>query len=622
MQVVKVRASRVACLRVWLVLLLVAGAFETSPSAVAADDATASAQPLPRLVGSNGGPQLLFTDLASGPSSGNSDSTVGSGGAIVTVWGRGLGSSQGTSTITVGGVLAPVYVWRNADGPAANMYAKHGMQMISFLVPATVPAGAQQIQATVGGVATNTLPFTVRAAGNIYYVKTTGSDSNNGSWGTPWRTIRKAVDTIANGDIIYVADGVTATTSHEFGACVNLNRSATAALPRALVAYPDATVNVGGTGATCSYPFENWDSTLGAGGGHASHWVVSKMRALGVGGDGGGINVNTGFRVVGNYIRIPQPHNNCQSGMIYAVGSDFSILGNQITDTAKDNPSTISKLCHTIYITGQRSDSRYGDTCGGVRCPTESNRDIGWNLLNDNYNNRGINLYSEQDRSAFLEGHKVHDNYVINHRGDGILIGYYVTGENWFYNNVLIETGLGPNWNGGTEPSGHNAIQINGGHESGRSTTLYVWNNTIYGGGFGPQPLLSWFKFGGKPGIAVGLDFANNIVVSPTVSYWRADSSLESTLNRSAPNLWFGQGAKPAWNTGGIAGDPMFANTTIGDLHLTAGSPAIDVGRTNPIGADFDGLARPRGTAFDLGAFEFPSPKERGDLPERSGGPQ
>jgi len=590
MRMTKIRAFGLAFSRLFFVLL-----FCGAVSAIA------------QVVGSNGGPQLLFTDLTSGPNRGNSDPTAGTGGAIVTVWGRALGSSQGTSSITIGGVAAPVYEWRNADGPAANMFAKHGMQMIAFLVPSSVPAGTQQIQVTVGGVATNTLPFTVRASGSIYYVKTTGSDSNNGAWGTPWRFIPKALNTITSGDIVYVGDGVTATTSYSdgFHGCVNLNRDGTAVLPRALIAYPGATVNVGGAGATCDAPFDNWNSTLGSGGGKSSYWVVSKMRALGVGGDGGGMNVYTGYRIIGNYIRIPRPDDNCQSAALGGTGNDLAILGNQVTNTAIDNPLTINKLCHTIYITGQRSSSTGTDTCGGVRCPTESNREIGWNLLNDNFNNRGINLFSEQDRAAFIEGHKVHDNYVINQRGDGILIGYYVTGENWFYNNVLIDTGLGPNWApNASEGSGHAAMQINGGHESGRATTLHVWNNTVYGGGFaGSDPLIFYFLY--QSGITnVTLDFVNNIIVSPIVPYWSASPSLESAMDASAPNLWFGQIAKPAWNTGGIVADPLFANTGIGDLHLLAASPAIDKGRSTSIAADFDGVLRPQGSAFDLGAFE------------------
>lgn len=46
-------------------------------------------------------------------------------------------------------------------------------------------------------------------------------------------------------------------------------------------------------------------------------------------------------------------------------------------------------------------------------------------------------------------------------------------------------------------------------------------------------------------------------------------------------------------------------DASIGDMHLQAGSPAIDHGITTTIMADFDGVLRPQGTAFDLGAFEY-----------------
>ncbi|HEX9704672.1 MAG TPA: choice-of-anchor Q domain-containing protein, partial [Gemmatimonadales bacterium] len=43
-----------------------------------------------------------------------------------------------------------------------------------------------------------------------------------------------------------------------------------------------------------------------------------------------------------------------------------------------------------------------------------------------------------------------------------------------------------------------------------------------------------------------------------------------------------------------------------GDFHLLAGSPAIDAGQTlAQVSLDFDGRARPRGAAYDIGAYEF-----------------
>jgi hypothetical protein len=58
--------------------------------------------------------------------------------------------------------------------------------------------------------------------------------------------------------------------------------------------------------------------------------------------------------------------------------------------------------------------------------------------------------------------------------------------------------------------------------------------------------------------------------------------------------------------------DPMFVDAGSGDLHLAAGSPAVDAGDTDglPSGADtdLDGLARVAGDAVDMGAYERPGP--------------
>jgi hypothetical protein len=50
----------------------------------------------------------------------------------------------------------------------------------------------------------------------------------------------------------------------------------------------------------------------------------------------------------------------------------------------------------------------------------------------------------------------------------------------------------------------------------------------------------------------------------------------------------------------------LFVNVAAFDFHLQATSPAIDAGQTLAlVTIDFDGRARPRGAAFDIGAFEF-----------------
>ena len=103
----------------------------------------------------------------------------------------------------------------------------------------------------------NGLPFTVRA-GNIYFVTATGSDSANGSFTAPWKTIPKAKNSLAAGDIAYlgvkrgrhrVADdagldrGVPLRARDEHQTA--RSNSGTAAAPKALVAYPGAGATIG-----------------------------------------------------------------------------------------------------------------------------------------------------------------------------------------------------------------------------------------------------------------------------------------------------------------------------------------------------------------------------------------
>ena len=43
--------------------------------------------------------------------------------------------------------------------------------------------------------------------GNIYYVSNSGSNSNNGSLNSPWKTIQQAADNVQAGDKVYIMPG-------------------------------------------------------------------------------------------------------------------------------------------------------------------------------------------------------------------------------------------------------------------------------------------------------------------------------------------------------------------------------------------------------------------------------
>src|SRR5215831_15160007 len=214
-----------------------------SPATTVADPtpATTTANPMRAPEASSlSAPVLYFTDLASGPRSGNGDTSRGQSanrdGALVTVWGQNLGTSQGTSTITLGGVApAAIYYWGNAAAPncgAATLFnAYQKLQCIIFQVNHTTAPGAQNIVVTVGGVASNALSFTVRTSGLFFDAAPTGGD---------FTSIQTALDSVSLGDVIYVKNGMDTPNGVNPPAITN-----TTGPPLALVVYPGHAVTVG-----------------------------------------------------------------------------------------------------------------------------------------------------------------------------------------------------------------------------------------------------------------------------------------------------------------------------------------------------------------------------------------
>ena len=352
---------------------------------------------------------LNFSDLTSGPNSGNSDAfqseTAGKDGVIVLVWGMNLGKSQGSSKVVANGAeAAKVYYWGPAKPPysPADLHAQR-MQMVIFKVSSQAKDGAGGISVTVDGQPSNTLPFTVRS-GRIFFVVANGDDKKgDGSWSKPWATMPRAVKGMAAGDTTYVCDGVKqATEDTERRRGQSFAQRPTRQALR-FVAYPGATVSIGND--KLEFGFRHWLSGYGS----THDWVARQVQRAG---DSDAMVLNTGFRIVGNYITAPT--GSAPSGAIEGSGNDLFVLGNEVTKVGRP---VRSKLYHPIYISSDRSNS-------GPRKPAEANREIAWNYIHDNAANRGINIYSEGSSTAYMSGHKVHDNFIINQVGDGMLLGH------------------------------------------------------------------------------------------------------------------------------------------------------------------------------------------------------
>ncbi len=573
----------------WLLVFLSCGI--TAGGAPWPTSASASpVPPYPEWSLAAGDPILYFSDLTSGPKTGNGDTSGGRSGldgAIVTIWGRNLGSSQGSGKVYANGAeAASVYSWGNATTPA-DLYTYHQMQRISFQISRLAQDGPGSIYVVVNGKQSNPLPFTVRS-GDIYFAMLSGDDdTGDGSWANPWRTIQKAANSLTPGDIAYIGDGVDQTTPSDYNAVVNLGRDGTADNPLALVVYPGATSQVGNPSTDRAFWYWNMET-----GSYAMHWVVAGFRVT----TGAvGIPASSGTRVVGNYVTAPQ--GNGMDGAIDVFGNDVYILGNELTQVGA---ASCSKLYHTIYAKGVRQDDP-------PRAPTEANREIGWNYIHDNQTNRAINIYSEQAYSAFIEQHRVHDNVIINQHGDGIMLGYYVTGDNWIYNNLIIQAGLGPEWE--DDASYHTGIHIGTGHEEVTQTRLYIYNNTLYGNGW------SGAVYQGETGsllfdpnaltLSTTVYFSNNIIYATGEPYLAGEST--ALPGGDYRNCWYGESLTPAWDTTAIDADPQFVGAGGFDFQLQNGSPCIDAGKNvvTVVASDILGVPRPQGLAFDIGAYEY-----------------
>ncbi|MFH0727188.1 MAG: choice-of-anchor Q domain-containing protein [Pseudomonadota bacterium] len=537
-------------------------------------------------------PVLCFSDITSGPRSGNSDVSggrSGTDGAIVTLWGHNLGNARGSSYVYANGAeAASYYTWGNATDPA-DLTIYHQMQMISFQISHLAQDGAGWIYVVVNGKQSNSLPFTVRS-GNIYFSMVTGNDdTGDGSWSNPWRTIPFAADSLAPGDIAYIGNGVDQTTETNSSAAVNLGSDGAEGTPKALIVYPGGTSKVGND--SLERAFWVWNENTS---GYSTHWTIAKFTITTA---QVGVPAQTGSRVIGNYVTAPQGDG--MDGAIDVAGNNVYILGNELENVGS---ADCSKLYHAIYVKGVRQDSP-------PRASTESNREVAWNYVHDGLSNRAINIYSEQEYSAYIQQHRVHDNVIMNQRGDGILLGYYVTGDNWLYNNLIVNAGLGPEWPDGE--SYHTGLHINTGHEAITQTTVYLYHNTLYGNGWSgavlPEETGSLLVDQGALDRSTTIHFTNNILYSTGEPYLAGESAFLPAGDYR--NCWYNDGQAPQWDTTAINVAPGFVNAGAFNFQLQNDSPCLNVGKdvSTLVARDILGVPRPQGSAHDLGAYECSS---------------
>jgi hypothetical protein len=290
-------------------------------------------------------------------------------------------------------------------------------------------------------------------------------------------------------------------------------------------------------------------------------------------------------------------------------GNQAKFYGNDVHN-AGINP-TSSKFYHAVYFS------------------TDSNHvDVGWNHIHDNFTCRALQFHSSPlctpscgtgDTTGFdqFDLH-VHDNLIHGDNCNGINFATVdpSKGPVEAYNNVIYNVGrMDPLQLG----AAFSCIYVAGITNNGTPGTgpVEVFNNTLSDCAANNSANASGsrgaFGVGGGPA-TLTMHVRNNVVYQLPGEIYIDGSTSQITGDK---NLWFGVGTAPAQTTNNLNVDPLFANRTLGDYHITSTSPAINTGLTivpsnsfepNPgptIDTDKDGVLRAQGTAFDLGAYEF-----------------
>ena len=213
------------------------------------------------------------------------------------------------------------------------------------------------------------------------------------------------------------------------------------------------------------------------------------------------------------------------------------------------------------FINCRIHDNGRGELDSGLHVKGEHNlvqgcdiyHNVGWGILVDG----GAEKTASNN---VIGGNHIHHN-DLGHKG-AAGIGLWNGSKNLVYDNVIWANGFGI------------AVNNHGCEE-------LIFNNTVYG-----NPL---------PGIAIGTDEeTHDNVVRNNIAIGNRDPNFHNATKTTVADHNM------------VDGNPRFRDPKANDFHLLPGSRAIDAGMAiAEVRSDHDGISRPQGKGYDLGAYEY-----------------
>jgi hypothetical protein len=503
-------------------------------------------------------PAIFFTDVQTGPITGGPRNL----GVPISIFGRGFGVTRGSSRVTIGGIeVASYLVWGQNNA--------HNTQLDMIVVQPGPNVTGGAIVVSVNNRTSNGQIFTVNT-GKVYAIAKTGNDANTCLMASPCATLSHVATNIMQpGDTVLVRRGNYSESE------IWQRKSGVLGNAMVIKNYPGEEVTL----SNAARPFIVDADYI-----TVSGFNFTNGKSLGIA--GWAKRNQRGDRLI----------NNTFKGIIAydAIGShgDNHLIAGNVCDVSGSNQGTQG---HCYYISYGRNVRvlynigsgvpGYGihvfDQCrellaNGGGCDTQrdfkrviSNLLIEGNILKDSTSRSGLILAMNDEGGL---GNSI-DNVTIR-------------------NNIFTAN----------NHAGMRLFSI--------SSNIKIYNNTFYQNGV--------------LGIAIesaditGLDIQNNLIYqSPNSNclencQWYTPSHIQSVAPANAVNI--NNNSYHGTNTtiigdsdaNAITGAVQFINPAVLNFRVLAGSSMIDQGVTlTTVLKDFDGQRRPKGSAFDTGAFEF-----------------